>query len=170
MTDEAGYQGFRYKLRNEPALKMTGAFFLNAIDELIPIEINRPGFKKVIFWFSQTPELMNILESAAMISETTEIPSNRNTHKTNRNLEIEIFPTIAQGEVQVIVNILRKQRLEIALLNLSGEVLQVPVSTGILELGNHNFTMDLSAFRKGMYFVRIKSDADLITIHRIFKE
>jgi hypothetical protein len=170
MTDEAGYQGFRYRFRDEPALKTTSSFFLNAIDELIPIQIDRPGFEKVTFWFSQTPELMSILESAAMISRNHQTDDGPNSDKSTPTIEIEIFPTITKGQVQVIANVLKKQRLEISLLNSSGEVLQVPANNQVLEKGDHNFSMDLSTFRKGLYFVRIKSDPGLITIHRLFKE
>lgn len=171
LTDENGLQGSRYQFGGrEPAGKMTNSFFLNAIDELIPIQIDRPGFKKVIFWFSQTPQLMNILESAAMISKNTEILDNPKTDRTNRTIQIEIFPTITKGDVQVIANVLKEQKLEISLLNSSGEVLQVPVNNQVLEEGDHNFSMDLSTFEKGLYFVRIKSDPGLITIHRLFKE
>ncbi|MEX1238242.1 MAG: T9SS type A sorting domain-containing protein [Cyclobacteriaceae bacterium] len=170
MTDEAGYQGFRYRFNNEPALKTSSKFFLNVIDELIPIQIDRPSFKKVIFWFSQTPELMDILESAAKMTERPEITEDRSTTETRTTVGIEIFPTITKGGVQVVANILKKQKLEIAILNSSGEILQIPVNNQLLEKGHHTFSMDLSTFRKGLYFVRIKSDPGLITIHRLFKE
>ena len=170
MTDEAGYQGFRYRFKNEPALKTTSSFFLNVIDELIPIQIDRPGFKKVIFWFSQTPELMNILESAARISTNAEVPDGPGTDNTNRTILIEIYPTITKGEVQVNAKVLKKQKLEITLLNSSGEVVQTAVNNQVLEEGDHQFSLDLSTFRKGLYFVRIKSDPGLITIHRLFKD
>lgn len=170
MTDEAGYQGFRYRLAKEPALKMTSSFFLNSIDELIPIQVNRPGFKKAIFWFSQTPELMNILESAAMIPKNTDVSDHSRTDRTSETIEIEIFPTITKGEVQVITKVIEEQKLEITLLNSSGEVLQMPVSNQVLTEGDHKFTIDLSTLRKGLYFLRIKSDPGLITIHRLFKE
>jgi hypothetical protein len=171
LTNDNGMQGSRYQFGGrEAAGKMRNSFFLNAIDELIPIQIDRPGFKKVIFWFSQTPELMNILESAARISENTEIPDDANADKTNRTIQIELFPTITKGDVQVVANVLKEQKLEIALLNSSGEVLQVPVNQQVLNKGDHHFTMDLSTLRKGLYFVRIKSDPGLTTIHRLFKE
>lgn len=170
MTDEAGYQGFRYRFRDEPALKTTSSFFLSAMDELIPIEINRQGFEKVIFWFSQTPELMNILESAARISKRMDIPEDQKTTGTMNTIRIEIFPTITHQDVQIVANILKKQTLEITLLNSSGEVLTIPVNNQVLKEGTHNFSMDLSNLKKGLYFVRIKSDPGLITIHRLFKE
>ncbi len=170
LSDEAGFQGVQYKFENEPALKMTKSFFYDAIDRLIPIQVNRPGFRKVIFWFSQTPELMNILESAAMISENTKILDDENADKRNKTIEIEIFPTITKGEVQVIANVLKEQKLEIALLNSAGEILQIPINQHVLTKGDHHFTMDLSTLRKGLYFVRIKSDPGLTTIHRLFKE
>jgi hypothetical protein len=170
LTDENGFQGPRYQFGGrEPDGKMTNSFFWNVIDELIPIQIDRPGFKKVIFWFSQSPELMKILESAAMISKNTETLGNPKTDIANRTIQIEIFPTITKGDVQVIANVIDKQKLEIALLNSAGEVLQVPFDQ-VLETGNHKFSMDLSTLRKGLYFVRIKSDPGLITIHRLFKE
>jgi hypothetical protein len=170
LSDEAGFQGVRYRFDNEPALKMTQSFFYDVIDQLIPIQVNRPGFKKVIFWFSQTPELMNILESAAMISKNTEILDDVNIDRTNRTIQIEIFPTITKGEVQVIANVLMKQTLEIALLNSGGEILQIPINQQVLNKGDHHFTMDLSTLKRGLYFVRIKSDPGLTTIHRLFKE
>lgn len=170
LSDEAGFQGVRYRFDNEPALKMTQSFFYDVIDQLIPIQVNRPGFRKVIFWFSQTPELMNILESAARISENIEIPDDANADKTNRTIQIEIFPTITKGEVQVIANVLKKQKLEIVLLNSAGEILQIPINQQVLNKGDHHFTMDLSTLRKGLYFVLIKSDPGLTTIHRLFKE
>jgi hypothetical protein len=171
LTDDNGLQGSRFQFGGrEPAGKMTNSFFLNAIDELIAIQIDQPGFKKIIFWFSQTPELMNILESAARISENTEISHDAKTDKTNRAIQIEIFPTITKGEVQVIANVLKKQKLEIALLNSAGEILQILINEQALNKGDHHFTMDLSTLRKGLYFVRIKSDPGLTTIHRLFKE
>lgn len=170
MTDELGHQQVRYRFAGEPALKMTDSFFSSVIDLLIPIEVDRPGFKKVIFWFSQTPELMSILESAAMVSKGAEISDDLNTDQTKRSIRIEIFPTITKGDVRVVVSVLKKQKLEISLLNSSGEVLQIPVKYEALGEGNHNFSMDLSTFRKGLYFVRIKSDPGVITIHRLFKE
>jgi hypothetical protein len=170
LSDEAGFQGVRYRFENEPALKMTESFFYDVVDQLIPIQVNRPGFKKVIFWFSQTPELINILESAALISKNTEIPGDANADKTNSTIQIEIFPTITKGAVQVIANVQKKQKLEIALLNPSGEILQIPINEQVLDKGDHNFTMDLSTFTKGLYFVRIKSDPGLTTIHRLFKD
>lgn len=171
LTDENGCQGPRYQFGGrEPEGKMTNSFFLNAIDELIPVQIDRSGFPTVIFWFSQTPELMNILESAAMISKRAELLEDSGSHERRRTIEIEIFPTITKGEVQVIVNVLKKQKLEVTLLNSSGEVLQVPVTNRLLDEGHHNFSMDLSALRKGLYFVRIQSSPGLTTIHRLFKE
>lgn len=170
MTDEAGYQGFLYRFANEPALKMTNSFFLSAIDELIPIQIDRPGFEKVIFWFSQTPQLMNILEAAAMVSKGPQNSHDINTDQTKRTIQIEIFPTITKGHVQVVVNVLKKQKLEISLLNSSGEVLQVPVNNQTLQEGDYDFLLDLSTFRKGLYFIRIKSAPGVTTVHRLFKE
>ncbi|MEX2231070.1 MAG: T9SS type A sorting domain-containing protein [Cyclobacteriaceae bacterium] len=171
LTNENGLQGPRYEFGGrEPSGKMTNSFFLSAIDELIPIQIDRPGFAKVIFWFSQTPELMSILESATMISKNTEMLDVPATNRTNSTIEIEIFPTITKRDVQVVTNVLKKQKLEITLLNSSGDVLQVPVNNHVLEKGDHSFSIDLSTFEKGLYFVRIKSDPGLITIHRLFKE
>jgi|GEM_PF-6018986 len=170
LSDEDGFQGVQYRFENEPALKMTKSFFYDAIDQLIPIQVNRPGFTKVTFWFSQTPELMDILESAAMISENIKIPDDETADKRNRTIEIEIFPTITRGEVQVIANVLEEQKLEIALLNSAGEILQIPIHQQVLNKGDHRFTMDLSTLGKGLYFVRIKSEPGLTTIHRLFKE
>jgi hypothetical protein len=170
LTDQAGHQGVKYKFDNEPALKMTNSFFYNVIDQLIPIQVTRPGFKKVIFWFSQTPELMKILESAAMVSNNAGTLPDESADKGNRTIQIEIFPTITEDHVQVIVKVLKQQKLEISLLNSSGEVVQVPVNNKVLKEGDYNFSMDLSTFRKGLYFVRIKPDPGLITIHRLFKK
>lgn len=170
MTDQAGYQGLQYRFREEPALKNTSTFFLNTVDELIPIEINRPGFEKIIFWFSQTPELMNILESAARTSKLTEIGEDRATDKTTATIQLEIFATITRGDVHVIVDVIKKQKLEISLLNSSGEILQIPVDNLVLEKGDHPFSMDLSPFSNGLYFIRIKSDPGVTTIHRLFKQ
>lgn len=171
LTNDNGLQGSRYQFGGrEPAGKMTNSFFLNAIDQLIPIQVKRPGFEIAIFWFSQTPELMNILESAAMISKNTEIQNSPKTDRTNRTIQIEIFPTITKGDIQVVAKVLKKQKLEIAVLNSSGEVLQIPVNNQVLAEGDHKLAIDLSTFRKGLYFIRLKSDPGLITIHRLFKE
>jgi hypothetical protein len=170
MSGDDGRQGVRYRFGNEPAAKMTESFFDDVVDELVPIQVDRPGFKKVIFWYSQTPELMNILESAAMVSRNDEAPGEADTDIANKTIQVEIFPTITKGEVNVITTVLKKQKLEIALLNSSGDVLQIAVDKPVLNTGDHQFTMDLSSFRQGLYFVRIKSEPGLITIHRVFKE
>ena len=85
-------------------------------------------------------------------------------------LQIEIFPTITKGEVQVIANVVKKQKLEIAVLNSAGEILQILINEQVLNKGDHHFTLDLSTLREGLYFVQIKSDPGLTTIHRLFKE
>jgi hypothetical protein len=113
---------------------------------------------------------MKILESAAMISNNTGTLPSESPDKGNRTIQIEIFPTITEDHVQVIAKVLKQQKLEMSLLNSSGEVVQVPVNNRVLKEGDHNFSMDLSTFRRGLYFVRIKSDPGLITIHRLFKK
>lgn len=76
-----------------------------------------------------------------MISKKTEIPDRPNTDKTNRTIQIELFPTITKGDVRVIANVLKDQKLEIVLLNSSGEVLQtVLLRKSLLILGLSLFT------------------------------
>jgi hypothetical protein len=170
MSGEDGRQGVRYRFEKEPAAKMTQSFFDDVVDELVPIQVDRPGFRKVIFWFSQTPALMDILETAAMVSENDEAPGEADTDVADKTIQVEIFPTITKGEVNVVASVLKKQKLEIALLNSSGDVVQIAVDKDVVDKGDHQFTMDLSSFRQGLFFVRIKSEPGMTTIHRVFRE
>jgi hypothetical protein len=89
LSDETGYQGVRYRFDNEPELKMTNEFFENTLDQLIPIQINRPGFTKVIFWYQQTDELMKVLESSANI-----LPEQGQQRKEQvSTIKLELYPT-----------------------------------------------------------------------------
>jgi hypothetical protein len=168
LSDEDGSQSVRYRFDNEDALKMTNSFFFSVIDQLIPIQVTRAGFQKVIFWYSQTPELMSILESSAMISDNS--ARMEDAHEKRKTIEIQIFPTITKGSVQIIAKVLKEQDLEISVLNSSGGVMLVPVNNQTFKEGQHNFSTDLSNFNNGLYFVRIKSNPGLVTIHRLFKE
>jgi hypothetical protein len=168
LSNEEGRQNVRYRFNNEDSLKMTNAFFLSVIDQLIPIQVARPGFKKVIFWYSQTPELMNILESAAMVSNNSKRTDD--SDRKRNTIDIQIFPTITTGVVQIVARVHKEQNLEISVLNSSGEIILVPIDNQDLKEGEHNFSMDLSNFGNGLYFIRIKSNPGFITIHRLFKE
>lgn len=166
LSDETGKQRVRYQFDNEPPLKMTNAFFTNVMDQLIPIEVRSPGGGNVIFWFSQSDALMQILESAANLTTSPSV-NTQNEPKTN-SLEIELYPTITTGVVDVNLNALKKQDVEISVLNGSGEVLKVYKNENLKE-GGHSLKMDLSEFQKGLYFVRVHSQPGITTIHRIFK-
>jgi hypothetical protein len=167
LTDENGKQRVRYQFNNEPPLKMTNEFFSNTMDQLIPIKVASPDGGNVIFWFSQTDALMRILESAASVPIDSGPKENEDTSASS--LEIQLYPTITKGEVNVTLKTLKKQQLEISVLNGSGEVIQVPVKNQTLDEGDHYFQMDLSRFEKGLYFVRVQSQPGITTVHRIFK-
>ncbi|MBT1696058.1 T9SS type A sorting domain-containing protein [Fulvivirgaceae bacterium PWU4] len=171
LSDEVGHQTVRYRFDNEPALKMTNAFFYSAIDDLIPIQIQRDGFKKVIFWFSSTPKLLSLLESAANVDAgNSPRPYKEGLEQKKATINIELYPTITTGRVEVKTVVSKAQKLEISVLSSSGEVVLIPVALQSLKEGDHNFSFDLSGFNNGLYFVRIKSAPGLITIHRLFKE
>lgn len=165
LSDEHGKQGVRYQFDSEPDVKMTNEFFENTLDQLIPIQVNRPGFKKTIFWFRQTDELMKVLESSANV-----LSDNPQPEQQVSTIKLELYPTITKGKVTANTTALEKTKFEISVLNSSGEVLDIPVKNQTLEPGDHNFEFDLSAYENGLYFIRVKSHPGLVTIHRLFKK
>jgi hypothetical protein len=168
LSDSVGHQTVKYRFDNEPALKMTNEFFSSAMDELIPVQVKRPGFKKVIFWFSSTPELLSLLETAAHMDVYTTVDK-KSADQKPENIDITLYPTVTTGDVRVKAVVSKPQNLEVSVLNSSGEVVS-KVAYQALREGEHSFSMDLSRFTRGLYFVKIKSEPGLITMHRLFKE
>ena len=97
-------------------------------------------------------------------------PAESNPAVAKPIIAVELYPTLTTGKTELKAVVHSALTLDVTVIDFNDEVKLTPVTHQSLTEGSHQFPIDLSALPSGLYFVQIKSEPGVMTVHRVFKD
>jgi hypothetical protein len=104
-----------------------------------------------------TNTVMNTIAVAAGIMENG---------KTEMHL-LRVFPNPFSGNLNLVYELSEKTNIKIEMMNVLGETVKTIFDNEMQSAGKHNYSLDASKLPQGIYFVKLISEKNVITVKTV---
>lgn len=121
------------------------------------------NYRSQLLWdcFMANPEIEGAMDAIGFEVDSTLISNIEKTEK--ENIEFDIFPNPSSGQLNLHLNLLKKNNVSIELIDISGKGMKTLVQNVFFQAGVHVLTIEVPELCAGIYLIKIQTERGINT-------